>query len=50
MSEQEKRVVEKLAQMPAPLRERFVAMAEGAALALDELKGETDGRDDKGNS
>lgn len=45
MSEEEKQVVEKIAALPEPLKERFLTMAEGAALALDALK-ETDGRKD----
>lgn len=46
MSEREKATLERLAQMPEPLREKFLTMAEGAALALDALKGETDGRNE----
>lgn len=47
MSEHEKQVAEKIAALPAPLKERFLTMAEGAVLALETLKETHDDRVDE---
>ena len=38
MSEKEKALVEKIAQMPDSVKEKFLTMAEGAAMALESVK------------
>ena len=40
MSEKEKQVVEKIAKLPEAVRERFLTMAEGAVIAVEELREE----------
>lgn len=47
MSEKEKQVVEKIAALPEAVRERFLTMAEGAVIAVEELR---DKDDEKGDS
>lgn len=38
MSEKEKEVVEKIAALPEAVRERFLTMAEGAVMAVEEMR------------
>lgn len=40
MSEKEKQVVEKIAALPESVRERFLTMAEGAVIAVEQLREE----------
>lgn len=42
MSEKEKKIVEKISQLPEEVREKFLTMAEGAALALEATRKEDD--------
>ena len=37
MAEKEKEILEKVAEFPAPLREKFLTMAQGAAMAMDAM-------------
>ncbi len=46
MSEKEKQVVEKIAKLPEQVRERFLTMAEGAVIAVEELREEQEDEDD----
>ncbi len=46
MSEKEKQVVEKIAALPEAVRERFLTMAEGAVIAVEELREEKEEEDD----
>lgn len=38
MSEKEKAIVEKISKMPDAVKEKFLTMAEGAAIALESVK------------
>lgn len=46
MSEKEKQVVEKIAALPEQVREKFLTMAEGAVIAVEELRKEQEDDDD----
>lgn len=46
MSEKEKQVVEKIAKLPEQVLERFLTMAEGAVIAVEELREEQEDEDD----
>ena len=48
MSEKEKILVERISQMPDAVKEKFLNMAEGAAIALDSISKEE--RDEGKNS
>lgn len=51
MSDKEKGLVERVAEMPESVKRTFLAMAEGAATALDALKEEEEhGRTDGGGA
>lgn len=47
MSEKEKKIIEKVAKLPDAVKEKFLVMAEGAAIALEALKEESDEHDEK---
>lgn len=46
MSEKEKQVVEKIAALPEQVREKFLTMAEGAVIAVEQLREEQEDDDD----
>lgn len=47
MSEKEKTIIERISQMPDAVKEKFLNMAEGAAIALESVKEEKhDGKSD----
>ena len=37
MAEKEKEILKKVAEFPAPLRDKFLNMAQGAAMAMDAM-------------
>jgi hypothetical protein len=37
MAEKEKEILKKVAEFPAPLRDKFLTMAQGAAMAMDAM-------------
>ena len=43
MSEKEKNLIERISQMPDTVKEKFLNMAEGAAIALESVKEEKHG-------
>ena len=45
MSEKEKALVEKIANMPDALKDKFLNMAEGAAIALESVKENTNDKE-----
>lgn len=46
MSEKEKQVVEKIAALPEAVRDRFLTMAEGAVIAVEQMREQDDEKRD----
>lgn len=46
MSEKERKLVERIAKMPDAVKEKFLNMAEGAAIALESVRGDKDDKKD----
>lgn len=46
MSEKEKEIIAKIASLPEEVRERFLTMAEGAAIAAEEMRERDDEKRD----